>query len=174
MQDLKANETPDGAGTRGHATAFLKSLVTGAASLVIAGCLSLPLLSVSAVEAAAETRSLKLYFVHTKERANIVFKRNGKFDPKGLQQINHMLRDWRRNEPTKMDPRLLDLVWEVYRRSGGNDYIHVVSAYRSPTTNGMLRSRSKGVAKNSQHMLGKAMDFYIPGVKLSTLRALAI
>ena len=174
MQDLKANETPDGAGTRGHAAAFLKSLVTGAASLVIAGCLSLPLLSVSAVEAAAETRSLKLYFVHTKERANIVFKRNGKFDPKGLQQINHMLRDWRRNEPTKMDPRLLDLVWEVYRRSGGNDYIHVVSAYRSPTTNGMLRSRSKGVAKNSQHMLGKAMDFYIPGVKLSTLRALAI
>src|SRR3546814_9193492 len=73
-----------------------------------------------------------------------------------------------------MDPRLFDLVWEVYRRSGASDYIHVVSAYRSPATNNMLRSRSKGVAKNSQHMLGKAMDFYIPGVKLKTLRSLAM
>jgi uncharacterized protein YcbK (DUF882 family) len=174
LQDLNANKTPHGAGKHGYVSAFVKSLIKGAASLAVAACLALPLLSVSATQAAAETRSLKLYFVHTKERANIVFKRNGKFDPKGLQQVNNLLRDWRRNEPTKMDPRLLDLVWEVYRRSGANDYIHVVSAYRSPATNGMLRSRSKGVAKNSQHMLGKAMDFYIPGVKLSTLRALAM
>ncbi|MCB5203864.1 DUF882 domain-containing protein [Neorhizobium sp. T786] len=134
----------------------------------------MPLLTISAGHAAAETRSLKLYFTHTKERAEIVFKRNGKFDPRGLQKINQVLRDWRRNEPTKMDPRLLDLVWEVYRRAGARDYIHVVSAYRSPATNGMLRSRSKGVAKTSQHMLGKAMDFYIPGVKISTLRGIAM
>ncbi len=73
-----------------------------------------------------------------------------------------------------MDPRLFDLVWEVYRRVGASDYIHVVSAYRSPNTNGMLRSRTKGVAKNSQHMLGKAMDFFIPGVKLATLRETAM
>ncbi len=75
-----------------------------------------------------------------------------------------------------MDPRLFDLVWEVYRRSGAKDYIHIVSAYRSPTTNNMLRNRSRttGVAEKSQHMLGKAMDFYVPGVKLSTLRALAM
>lgn len=75
-----------------------------------------------------------------------------------------------------MDPRLVDLVWEVYDRSGAKDYIHIVSAYRSPATNNMLRNRSRvtGVAKNSQHMLGKAMDFYIPGVRLATLRALAM
>jgi hypothetical protein len=75
-----------------------------------------------------------------------------------------------------MDPRLFDLVWEVYRRSGATDYIHVVSAYRSPPTNNMLRTRTRytGVAKNSQHMLGKAMDFFIPGVKLATLRGLAM
>ncbi|HEX2147904.1 MAG TPA: DUF882 domain-containing protein, partial [Pseudorhizobium sp.] len=137
-------------------------------------CVAVPLLVATSSEAAAETRSLKLYFIHTRERAEIVFKRNGRYDQKGLQQINQFLRDWRRNEPTKMDPRLFDLVWEVYRRSGAKDYIHVVSAYRSPATNGALRSRSKGVAKNSQHMLGKAMDFYIPGVKLATLRALAM
>jgi uncharacterized protein YcbK (DUF882 family) len=130
----------------------------------------------SATEAAAEDKTLKLYFVHTGEKAVITFKRNGRFDQKGLTQINEFLRDWRRNQPTKMDPRLFDLVWEVYRRSGATDYIHVVSAFRSPETNGMLRTRSRntGVAKNSQHMLGKAMDFYIPGVKLSTLRGLAM
>ena len=122
-------------------------------------------------QAAAETRSLKLYFIHTKERAEIVYKRNGRYDQRGLNEINRFLRDWRRNEPTKMDPKLLDALWEVYRAAGGRDYIHVVSAYRSPTTNAMLRSRSSGVAKSSQHTLGKAIDFYIPGVKLSKIRA---
>ena len=126
--------------------------------------------------AAAENRSLKLFFTHTGERATITYKRDGKFDPKGLAQINRFLRDWRRNEPARMDPRLLDLVWEVYQRSGAKDYINIVSAYRSPATNKMLRGRSRntGVAKNSQHTLGKAMDFYIPGVKLAKLRALAM
>ncbi|MGE7367681.1 DUF882 domain-containing protein [Neorhizobium sp. NPDC001467] len=130
--------------------------------------------TLSATRAAAETRSLKLYYTHTREKAEIVFKRNGRFDPKGLAQLNQFLRDWRRNEPTKMDPRLFDLVWEVYRRVGAQDYIHIVSAYRSPATNGMLRSRTKGVAKNSQHTQGKAMDFFIPGVKLATLRSTAM
>ncbi len=120
--------------------------------------------------AQAETRTLKLYFIHTKERAEITFKRNGRYDQAGLRQINNFLRDWRRNEPTKMDPRLLDLVWETYQAVGAKDYIHVVSAYRSPATNSMLRKRSKGVANKSQHMLGKAMDFYIPGVPLKRLR----
>jgi len=124
--------------------------------------------------ASAETRTLKLYFIHTKERAEITYKRNGRYIKSGLDQINRFLRDWRRNEPTNMDPRLLDLVWEVYRQSGSRDYIHVVSAYRSPKTNAMLRSRSSGVAEKSQHMLGKAMDFYIPDVKLSKLRAIAL
>lgn len=120
--------------------------------------------------AEAETRTLKLFFIHTKEKAEITFKRNGRYDQAGLKKINNFLRDWRRNEPTKMDPRLLDAVWETYKSVGARDYIHVVSAYRSPATNSMLRKRSKGVANKSQHMLGKAMDFYIPGVSLKKLR----
>jgi uncharacterized protein YcbK (DUF882 family) len=120
--------------------------------------------------ASAETRTLKLYFIHTKEKAEITYKRNGRYDQAGLKKINRFLRDWRRNEPTRMDPRLLDLVWETYTAVGARDYIHVVSAYRSPATNSMLRKRSKGVANKSQHMLGKAMDFYIPGVSLKKLR----
>jgi uncharacterized protein YcbK (DUF882 family) len=124
----------------------------------------------SAQSAAAETRSLKIYFVHTGEKQDIIFKRNGRYDPKGLQQLNNILRDWRRNEATKMDPRLFDLVWSVYKQAGSSGYINVVSGYRSPATNAMLRSRSRGVAKESQHMHGTAMDFFIPGTPLKTLR----
>jgi len=134
------------------------------------------MLGAFAGSAAAEDRALKLFFTHTGERATIVFKRGGKYDPRGLAQINRFLRDWRKNEPTRIAPELLDLVWEVYQRSGARESIHVVSAYRSPSTNSMLRnrSRSSGVAKHSQHTLGKAMDFYIPGVKLASLRAIAM
>jgi uncharacterized protein YcbK (DUF882 family) len=132
--------------------------------------LALSFLLMAAPVASAETRTLKLYFIHTKEKAEITFKRNGRYDQSGLNKINRFLRDWRRNEPTRMDPRLLDLVWETYKAVGARDYIHVVSAYRSPATNSMLRKRSKGVANKSQHMLGKAMDFYIPGVSLKKLR----
>ncbi len=132
--------------------------------------LALSFLALAAPAAHAETRTLKLYFIHTGEKAEITFKRNGSYDKAGLAKLNTFLRDWRRNEPTKMDPRLFDLVWETYRAVGARDYIHVVSAYRSPATNSMLRSRSKAVAQKSQHMLGKAMDFYIPGVSLKKLR----
>ncbi|MCR9284084.1 MAG: DUF882 domain-containing protein [Rhodobacteraceae bacterium] len=121
--------------------------------------------------AQAETRTLKLYNTHTKERVSITFKKNGRYLPDGLREANRFLRDWRRNEMTKIDPELLDLVWEVYQKVGASQPIHVVSSYRSPATNNMLRKRSSGVAKNSQHTLGKAMDFFIPGVKLATLRA---
>jgi uncharacterized protein YcbK (DUF882 family) len=119
-------------------------------------------------------RTLKLFFGHTGERGEFTFKRNGRYDRREIAKLNHFLRDWRKNEDAKMDPQLLDLVWSIYRQSGSHDYIHIVSAYRSPATNEMLRKRSSGVAKNSQHRLGKAMDFYLPDVPLSKLREIAI
>ncbi|MCI5074686.1 DUF882 domain-containing protein [Oricola sp.] len=133
-------------------------------------CLLAPLALISASAAEAETRTLKLYYIHTKERAEITFKKDGKYVQSGLNKLNRFLRDWRRNEPTKMDPQLFDIVWEAYQMAGARDYIHVVSAYRSPATNEMLRRTRGGQASKSQHMYGKAMDFYIPGVKLSKLR----
>ena len=127
-------------------------------------------LILSAGLASAQTKSLKLYYIHTGEKADIVYKKNGQYIASGLKKINWHLRDWRRNEPTKMDPKLLDLVWEAYRQSGSKGYITVISGYRSPASNSMLRQRGRGVAKNSQHTLGKALDFYLPDVKLSKLR----
>ncbi|MCK7613114.1 DUF882 domain-containing protein [Roseibium sp. CAU 1639] len=142
----------------------LKRAATAICALAI-GCVCL------SAAAQAETRTLKLYNTHTKERVSITFKKNGRYIPEGLREANRFLRDWRRNEIIKMDPELFDLVWEVYQKVGARQPIHVVSSYRSPATNNMLRKRSRGVAKNSQHTLGKAMDFYIPGVNLATLRA---
>ncbi len=171
MAKLFGKKTPSGEGA--SLAAKLASWVAKPAFL-LSLALAVPLAVPQDSHAAAGTRSLKLYFVHTGEKATITFKRNGKFDPQGLQQLNRFLRDWRRNQPTKMDPRLFDLIWEVYRQSGSRDYIHVVSGFRSPATNSMLRSRTKGVAEKSQHMLGKAMDFYLPDVKLANLRAIGM
>jgi uncharacterized protein YcbK (DUF882 family) len=144
-----------------RAAAFL-SLIVGSAALL------------AAAPASAETRSLKIYQVHTGEKAIITYKKNGRYLPDGLKKLNYMLRDWRRNEPTKMDPHVLDLLWKVYQRSGSRDYVHVISGYRAPATNAMLRSRSRGVAKHSQHMLGKAIDFYLPDVPLKKLRYIGL
>lgn len=132
------------------------------------------LLSMALPAQAAEERSLKFYFVNTKERIEIVYKRNGRYIPAALKKLNWFLRDWRREEATKIDPRLLDLVWSVYQQMDTREAINVVSAFRSPKTNSMLRSRSRGVAKNSQHTLGKAMDFFIPGTDLAELRAVGL
>jgi len=163
-----------GSSLRSLCKAVLRRLPRALTATVLSAALVLPAAVSAPVQAESGNRSLKLHFIHTKEKAEIVFKRNGRYDKRGLDQLNRFLRDWRRNEPTRMDPRLFDLVWEVYQRVGATGYINVVSAYRSPATNSMLRSRSKGVAKKSQHMLGKAMDFYIPGVNLATLRATAM
>lgn len=129
---------------------------------------------VTATMASAQTKSLRLYYIHTGEKAEIVYKKNGRYLASGLKKVNWHLRDWRRNEPTKMDPKLLDLVWEAYRQSGSKGYITVISGYRSPASNNLLRKRGRGVAKNSQHTLGKALDFYLPDVKLKKLRDIGL
>ncbi len=131
-------------------------------------------LFVGTAAAQAETRNLKFFNLHTKEKEEISYKRNGRYLPDGLKKINWMLRDWRKKQPTNMDPRLLDLVWEAYRQSGSRSYIQVICGYRSASTNGMLRSRSSGVAKESQHVLGKALDFTLPDVSLAKLRAIGL
>ena len=121
--------------------------------------------------AEGETRTISFHHIHTNEDLTITYKVNGRYDEDALAKINSVLRDWRESEPVKMDPHLIDLLWEVHREVGANEPIWVVCGYRSPATNSALRRRSSGVAKFSQHMLGKAVDFYIPGVPLDQLRS---
>src|SRR5262245_21981000 len=117
-----------------------------------------------------DTRTLSFHNTHTNEDLTVTFKVNVRYDEEALAKINHVLRDWREEQPIRIDPHLIDLIWEVYREVEGTQPIAIVCGYRSPSTNAMLRRRSSGVAKFSQHMLGKAMDFYIPGVPLEKLR----
>jgi uncharacterized protein YcbK (DUF882 family) len=145
-------------------------------SLALAAMMALLALVSATAPALAQSgdRTLTFYYTHTRETGTFTFRRNGQFDQKVLAQLNQFLRDWRRNEPAKMDPPLFDLIWEVYRDVGATQPIHIVSAYRSPKTNEMLRAKSSGVAENSQHTRGHAMDFFIPGVPLNRLREAAM
>ena len=120
--------------------------------------------------ASGDTRTISFHHMHTGEDLTVTYMRDGRYDPDALKKIDHELRDWRRNEEIHIDPRLVDAVWQAYRNVGAQGPIQVVCGYRSPQTNSMLRRRSRGVAKFSQHMLGRAMDFYIPGVPLEKLR----
>ncbi|MGO7215939.1 DUF882 domain-containing protein [Rhizobium ruizarguesonis] len=176
MPNLNGNSKPSRLSWRLLCADICGKAIRTVAAALLALAVSSPVFVSTPSQAAGDTRSLKLYFIHTGEKAVITYKRNGKFDPKGLEQLNRFLRDWRKNQPTKMDPRLFDLIWEVYRQSGSRDYINVVCGFRSPGTNEMLRGRSRnsGVAEKSQHMLGKAMDFFIPDVKLATLRGIGM
>ena len=99
---------------------------------------------------------------------------NGSYDKATLDKLNWFLRDWRLNEQTQMDPKLFDILWEVYRESGSQQPIDVLSAYRSPQTNAMLRRRSRQVAKYSQHMEGKAIDAHFIDVTTATIRDIAM
>jgi uncharacterized protein YcbK (DUF882 family) len=122
------------------------------------------------VVANGDTRTISLKHTHRDDDISVTFKRNGRYDEDGLKKLNYFLRDWRNDDQTRMDPQLFDILWEVSREVEAKEPIHIVSSYRSPATNSMLRRRSRGVAQFSQHMLGKAIDFKIPGVSVEELR----
>lgn len=133
----------------------------------------LPASTQSAI-ANGDTRTLSLVHAHTHETITATFLVDGQYDQAVLDKLNWFLRDWRRDEPTHMDPRLFDVVWEVYRESGSQQPIMVMSAYRSPETNAMLRRRSRQVAEHSQHILGRAMDQHYMDVPMSKIRELGM
>ncbi|WP_249729444.1 MULTISPECIES: DUF882 domain-containing protein [unclassified Chelatococcus] len=121
-----------------------------------------------------DTRTISLVHAHSGESLTVTFRRNGSYDRDALRQLNHLLRDWRNQDTTTMDPKLFDILWSVHREVGSNSAIQVFSAYRSPDTNAMLRRRSSAVAKNSQHMEGKAIDFNLPDVSMAKVRAIGM
>ena len=126
--------------------------------------------SVHDATALNETRTLSFHHTHSDEDLTVTFKRDGRYDDEALKQLNHFLRDWRSQDQTTMDRHLFDILWEVYRDVDGKKPIQIISSYRSPATNAMLRRRSSGVARFSQHMLGHAMDFFISEVPLEQIR----
>ena len=145
-----------------------------AAGLLVGAYAACSPVSLQSAIANGDTRTLNLVHAHTHETISATFLVNGQYDQGVLDKLNWFLRDWRRDEPTKMDPRLFDTVWEVYRESGSQQPIMVMSAYRSPETNAMLRRRSRAVAEHSQHILGRAMDQHYMDVPMSKVRELGM
>ena len=134
---------------------------------------SLLLISMAAVGSlsgnASEERVLKFFHTHTGESLHVVYFRQGEYDPDALADIQVFLGDWRNGEQHELDPGLMDILWQLQQATGSTETWEVISAYRSPETNEMLRSKSSGVAKKSQHLLGNAIDVRLRGLDLKVL-----
>ena len=110
---------------------------------------------------------------HTGESFSGVYRVGDKYLPEAFDRINVVLRDFRSSDIFPMDPRVIDIIHAVHNMTGRNDSYEILSGYRCPKTNAMLRANSSGVAKNSLHMTGQAVDLRLPGYTTSRIRDLA-
>ncbi len=147
-------------------------LVLGAAAAV-AGVLPAPMYG-NARDLTTAERSLAFYNTHTDERLSTVYWLEGSYVPQSLRDIDYILRDHRTNEVKSIDKRLLDLLFSIRRKLETDQSFHVISGFRSADTNALLRSQSSGIAKNSLHLNGEAIDIRVPGQALSMVRKAAI
>lgn len=123
----------------------------------------------------APPRRLSMLNLHTGERISAEYWSKGRYVRDAVQAINRVLRDHRTGAVHAIDPKLLDVLHQIHRRTGGRGPIHIISGYRSPETNAALREAdSDGVAQFSYHMQGKAIDLRIPGMPLRQLHKLAV
>lgn len=142
--------------------------VTGA----LAGTLVAP--PVNALAKKMDHRALSFQNTHTNETLDVVYYKRGYYGSTALQQINHHLRDHRTGDVHRIDPKLLDILYLVTIMTASEHPYQVISGYRSPKTNAMLRGKSHGVAKRSLHMQGKAIDIRLPDIDTRTVRNTAL
>jgi len=145
----------------------------GAAAALVA---SRPVAAVTVTAEPAIDRRLVLHNINTLETVDLTFFREGRYDPDALKDANWFLRDHRAGKATSMDSGLLDFVFDLQRRFGldGSEPIKVVSAFRAPETNAAQRRRARGIARNSFHCKGQAIDVVLPGVAIREARAEAV
>jgi uncharacterized protein YcbK (DUF882 family) len=120
-----------------------------------------------------DTRELAFYNLHTEERLNVCYCRKGIYDPEALKAVNYILRDHRSGEIHTIDRRLLDLLHTIANQIGSPRF-HVISGYRSPVTNSMLRQDGREVASRSLHTLGQAIDIRMPDADTQALYQVAV
>jgi uncharacterized protein YcbK (DUF882 family) len=133
--------------------------------------LAMPRLSWATAE---QPRRLAFDHLHTGESLDIEYCRDGSYDASALSAINRLMRDFRTEDEHPIDPKLLDFLHTLKIRSGTKESFAIISGYRSPKTNAILRSKSGGVAKRSLHMQGRAVDVRLPDVPTDQLRHLAV
>ncbi|MBN9090253.1 MAG: DUF882 domain-containing protein [Reyranella sp.] len=121
----------------------------------------------------ASPRTLSLLNVNSSEQLTVTYWADGAYKRDALNKLNHFLRDSKTGEQTEMDPLVFDVLWHTMQISGYGGTVEVLSAFRSPETNAWLASVSRGVARDSQHMNGNAMDIRFPGVPVFKIRQAA-
>ena len=120
-------------------------------------------------------RTLSLHHLHTDERLTLTYRVGDNYQRSALSRLNHFLRDFRTGDSIAVDPRIYDLLFDVKSRLGHDDGVfEILSGYRSPKTNAMLRRTSSGVAKQSLHMTGKAIDVRLSQMPTRSIRDAAI
>ena len=118
-------------------------------------------------------RTLTLLNVNSTEQLTVTYWADGAYKRDALNKLNHFLRDSKTAEQTEMDPLVFDVLWHTMQIAGYSGTVEVLSAFRSPETNAWLASVSRGVARDSQHMNGNAMDIRFPGVPVFKIRQAA-
>jgi uncharacterized protein YcbK (DUF882 family) len=150
----------------------------GRRSFLQAGACSLLVLSLGRGRARAageQPRRLRMRHAHTGEHLDVVYREDGAFVPEALAEIDRFLRDFRTGDVRHIDPGVLDIAWSVVLASGGaGAELEIVSGYRSPATNALLRKHGRGVASRSLHLEGRAIDLRLPGFPTARLRDAAL
>ncbi|MDJ0637492.1 MAG: DUF882 domain-containing protein [Paracoccaceae bacterium] len=123
---------------------------------------------------AGDIRRLKMHSGRTGERLDTIYWIEGDYIPEALSEINRFMRDWRTNDMIKFDRRTIDILAASHRLLDTDASYMLLSGYRSPKTNAMLRSRSRSVARNSLHMKGQATDIRLEGRSVSQISRAAI
>jgi len=147
---------------------FLQTALAGALVLGVGG-------TSFAKTLLAEKASLSLYNIHTEERLSVTFRgADGNYDLDALNAVNWILRCHYTNQETIMDVTAIEFLNLVDNRLGGGNEIHIISGYRSPSYNSLLANSGHHVAKQSLHLVGRAIDIAIPGIGLNRVRRTAL
>ena len=140
---------------------FLTFGLTALAAATVPSILS-PATAEAATLAGGPVRLLALHNINTGERFDDVYWANGAYRPEALRKLDVLLRDHRAHQVCRTDPRLFDVLWQVRQKLDSNEPYEVVCGYRSRKTNALSRRRSRGVAKESYHTRGMAVDVMLP------------
>ena len=143
---------------------------------ILTAGLALPALSIPTLgySASGVSRHLAFYHTHTGEALEVVYREGNDYLPNALESIDGFLRDFRTGEAYPIDPTLLDQLHDIQQALGTRSRYEIISGYRSPKTNNMLRGKSNAVAKRSLHMQGRALDVRLTDVPTDKLRAAAL
>ena len=154
-----------GISRRGLLAAFAATAITAAPTFANA---------TGFLRGSGDIRRIRMYSGRTGERIDMVYWIDGKYIKDAMREVNHFMRDWRTGDSMSMDTRTVDIMAAAHNLMDASEPYMLLSGYRSPKTNQMLRSRSRGVARNSLHLKGQAADLRLSSRTVSQMAARAI